>query len=326
MRRLLCLIFILLVLVTACSWPGSQVSLPGEPDRAETQLRVPSPQASPTSAPSPTWMATATLPLATITPEGTRNSSLQGQDFTCPVVDKLLATGGQVPVYRARVVNAFPHDPGAYTQGLIYRDGFLYEGTGLYGASSLRKVVLETGQVLQQIDLPEAYFGEGISELDGRLYQLTWQEGVGFVYDLDTFGLEKSFSYPTEGWGLTTDGKQLIMSDGSSRLFFLDPLSLQLTGSLVVQDRLTPVELLNELEWVDGEVWANIYTTDCIARIDPNSGTVVGWIDVSGLLSAEEASEAEVPNGIAYDPQSGRIFVSGKWWPKLFEIELERIN
>jgi glutamine cyclotransferase len=219
-------------------------------------------------------------------------------------------------------MNSYPHDKSAYTQGLIYRDGMLYEGTGLYQQSSLRKVDLQSGEVLQRHDLLPAYFGEGITELGGRLYQLTWKEQIGFIYDLETFERLDDFSYSTEGWGLTQDGKQLIMSDGSNRLQFRDPQDLSVMATQPVLSGDKPVDRLNELEYVDGEVWANIYQTSCIARIDPQSGQVVGWIDIRGLLNPDEMRLAEVPNGIAYDAQGGRIFVTGKLWPRLFEIEI----
>ncbi len=244
------------------------------------------------------------------------------REYICPWVQ---APNG-IPVYTYRVVNRYPHDPSAYTQGLIYRDGVLYEGAGLYKQSSLRKVDLQSGKVLQRLDLQPVYFGEGITEMGGKLYQLTWKEKTGFIYDLETFEQLGDFSYQTEGWGLTQDGKQLIMSDGSDRLQFRNPQDLSLVGSLVVTALGQPVARLNELEYVGdqgaGEVWANVYQTSCIARIDLQSGKVAGWIDIGGLLAPEEMRFAEVPNGIAYDVQSGRIFVTGKLWPRLFEIEV----
>lgn len=245
--------------------------------------------------------------------------------YTC------MLEGTDLPVEIFEVINRFPHNPNAYTQGLIFRDGLLYEGTGLYGQSSLRTVELQSGEVTQKTSLPDQYFGEGITELDDRIFQITWQEKTGFIYRLDNFDKIGEFSYATQGWGLTHDDKRLIMSDGSDRLFFLDPQTLAVTGEVAVSDDRGPVHRINELEFIDGQVLANIYQTACIARIDPLSGKVVGWIDISGLYELAVASEsetsgaqpvAEVPNGIAYDPESKRLFVTGKFWPALFEIRL----
>lgn len=227
-----------------------------------------------------------------------------------------------VITYTYAIVRAYPHDPAAFTQGLVYADGVLYESTGLYGRSSLRRVALETGEVLQQRDLPAEYFGEGLALFDGRLIQLTWQNNTGFVYDAASFALQQTWAYPTEGWGLTHDGAHLIMSDGSATLRFLDPRTFQAQREVLVTDGGRPVGLLNELEYVNGEVFANVWQTDWIARIDPQTGRVLGWIDLSGLLAPEERQGADVLNGIAYDAQNGRLFVTGKLWPKLFEITL----
>jgi glutaminyl-peptide cyclotransferase len=235
----------------------------------------------------------------------------------------------EVPLYTYRVVNAFPHDPAAFTQGLVYQDGIFYEGTGLRGQSTLRKVDPSTGQVLQGIRLPDQYFGEGIAILGQRLYQLTWQENTGFIYDKDSFELLDTWSYEGEGWGLATDGQRLLMSDGSHELRFLDPDTLAELGRLAVLDgEGQPVARLNELEWIEGEVWANVWLTDLIARIDPASGRLLGWIDLTGLLPDEDraAQRVDVLNGIAYDAATGRLFVTGKWWPKLFEIELVEVS
>jgi glutamine cyclotransferase len=218
-------------------------------------------------------------------------------------------------------VDVYPHDPNAFTQGLVYHDGFLYEGTGLRGQSTLRRVVLETGQVVESVALDDSLFGEGITILGGRLYQLTWQSNVGFVYDWRTFEQLDQFSYATEGWGLTHDGSVLIMSDGTPTLHFLDPETLHEVRQVTVTDAGNPVWLLNELEYVRREVYANVWQTDLVARIDPADGTVVGWIDLSGLLSEEDLQQrTDVLNGIAYDPRGDRLFVTGKLWPKVFEI------
>ncbi|MCS6846303.1 MAG: glutaminyl-peptide cyclotransferase [Anaerolineae bacterium] len=227
-----------------------------------------------------------------------------------------------VITYTYTVVNAYPHDPGAFTQGLVYADGVLYESTGLYGRSSLRRVALETGEVLQQRDLPAEYFGEGLALFDGRLIQLTWQNNTGFVYEAASFELQRTWAYPTEGWGLTHDGTHLIMSDGSATLRFLDPVTFQVQREVLVTDGGRPVVRLNELEYVNGEVFANVWQTDWVARIDPQSGRVLGWIDLGGLLTPEERQGIDVLNGIAYDAQNDRLFVTGKLWPKLFEITL----
>jgi glutamine cyclotransferase len=226
-------------------------------------------------------------------------------------------------VHRFEVVREFPHDPEAFTQGLIYRDGFLYESTGLNGRSSLRKVELETGKVLQRRAIDEQYFGEGLTDWGSRLIQLTWQTNVGFVYDLATFAPQSTFEYPGQGWGLTHDDRRLIMSDGSADLRFLDPSTQRELGRLRVHDRGAPVEYLNELELVDGQVYANVFQTDRVAVIDPASGRVTAWIDLSGLLrpSVRRGTE-DVLNGIAYDAAGRRLFVTGKLWPRLFEIRL----
>ena len=236
----------------------------------------------------------------------------------------LAALEPTAPTSGYQVIAEYPHDPGAYTQGLVFIDGTLYEGTGRNGESSLRRVDLETGEVLQSVELDEEHFGEGIAVIGDRIYQLTWQTGTAFVYDRETFALLETFSYTTEGWGLTTDGQRLIMSDGSSRIVFRDPATFAEVGAIDVRDGDMPVSNLNELEYINGEIWANVYQTDRIVRIDPASGAVTGWIDLAGLLPRDEPGneDAEVLNGIAYDAESGRLFVTGKYWPKLFEIEL----
>ncbi|MEA3337927.1 MAG: glutaminyl-peptide cyclotransferase [Chloroflexota bacterium] len=228
-----------------------------------------------------------------------------------------------IPVYGYRVINAFPHDPNAWTQGLIFEDGQLYEGTGLRGRSSLRRVDLESGRVGQMVEIPEPYFGEGITEFDDRLFQLSWQESTGFVYEQESLKLLETFTYATEGWGLTQDGQQLIMSDGTPTLHFLDPDSLEVVDQVTVTFAGAPVSRLNELEYIEGEIFANVWQTNVIVRIDPDSGEVIGVIDLSGLLDPEEIDQpAGVLNGIAYDDENDRLYVTGKLWPKLFEIEL----
>ncbi len=228
------------------------------------------------------------------------------------------------PVYGYRVVHAYPHETSAYTEGLFYKDGYLYESTGEAGESTVRKVELESGKVVQRHDLPAQYFGEGIVDWGKHIVQLTWKDQLGFVYDLASFKQQRTFNYPGEGWALTRDDKHLYMSDGSAVLRILDPDSLATTGSILVTDGDRPVLNLNELEWVKGEIYANVWMTDRIARIDPATGHVKGWIDLSGLLDTSKLSDPtnDVLNGIAYDAQHDRLFVTGKRWPKLFEITL----
>lgn len=230
-----------------------------------------------------------------------------------------------VPIYGYEVVHTWPHDPNAFTQGLVFHDGKLLESTGQESRSSLRRVELETGKVLQKVDVPPPYFAEGITLLNGRIYQLTWQHQLGFIYDAGTFEKIGKFSYQGEGWGLTNDGQSLILSDGSNRLRFLNPDNFQLRKALAIVDGSAPVMEINELEYVQGEIYANIWHADRIARIDPQSGRVVGWIDLTGLLPRGEVHDEEaVLNGLAYDETSSRLFVTGKLWPKLFEIRVTR--
>jgi glutaminyl-peptide cyclotransferase len=235
------------------------------------------------------------------------------------------STDSGVPEYTYRVVNTFPHDRSAFTEGLLYLNGYLYEGTGMPGQSDIRKVKLETGEVVQKHAIPDAYFGEGIVVWKDRLLELTWKAEKGFIYDLATFNPKGDFPYTGEGWGLTTDGKRIIMSDGSADLRFWDPETLKETGRITVTDNGHPVDQLNELEWVKGEIYANVWQTERIARIDPKTGKVVGWIDCHGLLTpGDRTDQTDVLNGIAYDAKGDRLFVTGKKWPKLFEIKLVR--
>ncbi len=228
-----------------------------------------------------------------------------------------------IPAYSYRVLNTFPHDPEAFTQGFAFEDGYFYESTGLRGRSSLREVVLETGEVTRMTALAPAYFGEGLAIVGDRIIQLTWRSQVGFVYDKATFEQIDQFTYPTEGWGLTYDGNHLIMSDGSSFLYFLDPDTFQRTHQVQVIGPGGPIRRLNELEYINGEVFANVWKTDRIARIEPETGHLLAWIDLEGLLAPEDRTGSEdVLNGIAYDPGEQRLFVTGKLWPKVFEIEL----
>lgn len=230
----------------------------------------------------------------------------------------------QVPVYGATVVHAYPHDPKAFTEGLFYLNGALYESTGLEGQSDIRKVQLSTGKVLQRRPIAPKYFGEGIVAWKGKLVELTWQTEIGFTYDLATFKPRGEFHYKGEGWALTSDGARLIMSDGTPQLRFLDPATLAETGRLDVTINGRPLPMINELEWVKGEVLANIWQTNYIARIDPKSGRVTGIVDLSALMQQEQAKglRIDVLNGIAYDAAHDRLFVTGKLWPDLYEIKL----
>lgn len=329
-KKLLAGCLLAIILLTGCtagphttpSPTGLAGVVAGTEATAPTPVR-PTDQLYPTDTVLPTQTPTAVVAFATVTPQP---SAVPMREYTC----RLDGTG--LPVEIFEIVNRYPHDADAYTQGLIIRRGWLYESTGLRGLSSLRKVELETGRVVQIKDIPDRYFGEGITELNSRIYQLTWQEFTGFIFQLEDFNKIGEFTIPTEGWGLTDDGSRLIMSDGSNRLYFIDPLTLQVTGEVSVADDRGPVYRINELEYIDGQVLGNIYQTACIARINPASGQVLGWIDLSGLyeIAAETALEnparsefiPEVPNGIAYDAENNRLFVTGKFWPYLFEIRL----
>ncbi len=234
-------------------------------------------------------------------------------------------TGEKVPQYGYELINTFPHDTDAYTQGLVYRDGKLLESTGRQGKSSLRRVELDTGKIVQRVDVPSPYFAEGLTLLKGKIYQLTWQHQRGFIYDAESFEKLGEFSYLGEGWGLTNDGDSLVLSDGTNQIRFLDPGDFKVRKTISVLDQGSPVGRLNELEFVKGEIYANIWTEDRIARIDPKTGRVVGWIELAGLVSRNELPHEEaVLNGIAYDEQGDRLFVTGKLWPKLFEIRLRQ--
>jgi glutamine cyclotransferase len=235
---------------------------------------------------------------------------------------------GGVPTFGYAIVRTYPHDPEAFTQGLQFADGVLYEGTGLNGRSSIRKVKLETGEILQKRDVQPEYFGEGITVFKNDLVELTWQSHVALVYDKTTFTPKKVFKYPGEGWGLTTDGTNLIMSDGTSELRVLDPLTFAEKRRIKVVAEGAPLRQLNEIEFMKGEILANVWLTDYVARIAPDTGKVTGMIDLRGLLSGSERAKVDAQggtlNGIAYDAQHDRIFVTGKLWPKLFEIRIVR--
>jgi glutaminyl-peptide cyclotransferase len=248
------------------------------------------------------------------------------------LVSWTLACAGEaqaaIPAYDVEVVHTYPHDPTAFTEGLFYLNGFLYESTGLEQHSSIRKVRLETGEIVQKLDIPPQYFGEGIVNWKKHLLSLTWKSQVGFVFDLTTFKQLRQFRYQGEGWALTQDGKQIIMSDGTSEIRFLNPDTLAESGRITVTLEGKPLENVNELEWVKGEIYANVWRTNSIVRIDPHTGRVVGLINLTGLLSAADQvrGQTDVLNGIAYDAKAERLFVTGKNWPKLFEIRLRRVG
>ncbi len=276
-------------------------------------------------------------PITIVTPLPTQPAPAQ----PAPAQPTVAPANGPTPVYSYRVVASYPHDPNAFTQGLVYigNDRF-YEGTGLYGQSTLREVNLSDGSIVpgRLVNLPntptEQYFGEGIAVVDGKIFQLTWQNCIGFIYDEASFTQLGTFDYSEpdgscvqEGWGLAYDGERMILSDGTATLTFLDPTALavgrfEVLGTVDVRDGTTPIVNLNELEYINGEVFANIWQTDRIARIDPATGAVIGWIDLTGLLPPVPGTRIDVLNGIAYDSELNRLFVTGKWWPTLFEIEL----
>ena len=245
--------------------------------------------------------------------------------LVAPVQPPAYAQGQQIPpalLTRYEVVSSYPHDPKAFLQGWLWYDGGFYESTGLNGESTLRRVAFPSGEVVQKIDVPRQYFAEGLAMVGDRLIQLTWRTKKAFIYDRESFGLLGDFPYETEGWGLTYDGASLIMSDGSANLYFLDPETYQVTRTQPVTLEGRPVQRLNELEWIKGEVWANVWHTDAIMRIDPATGQVVGVLDMTGLLTDRRGDE-DVLNGIAYEAETDRTFVSGKLWPLLFEIRLQ---
>jgi glutaminyl-peptide cyclotransferase len=241
----------------------------------------------------------------------------------------LTCSGAQaaVPRFGYEIVHTYPHDPSAFTEGLFYLNGFLYESTGLEEQSTIRKVRLETGEVLQKLDIPGQYFGEGIVNWQGQIISLTWKSQLGFVFDLATFKQQRQFHYKGEGWALTRNDSEIIMSDGTPELRFLDPKTLRETHRVQVTLEGKPISNVNELEWVKGEIYANVWQTDFILRIDPANGQVVGIVNLAGLLKRKDIvpGQTDVLNGIAYDAKGDRLFVTGKNWPKLFEIRLVAI-
>lgn len=279
----------------------------------------PAPSASAPSATAPAATVQVSLPMTVLSQPASPTPSATAEPTMAPSATPRPAP----PTLTFQVVHAYPHDHGAFTEGLEYHDGWLYEGTGLNGQSTLRRVALESGEVAQTREISATYFGEGITIFGDRIYQLTWQSHVGFIYQQDTFAPLGQFAYPGEGWGLTHDESRLIMSDGTATIRFLDPQTLQQTGAITVTDDQGPVLQLNELEYVDGVIYANIWQTDRIAEISPQTGQVLAWVDLTGLLGAEDRQQSvDVLNGIAYDAAGQRLFVTGKYWPKLFEITL----
>ena len=284
-----------------------------------------------------TTAAAAPVPTATPAPTATPTAMPTVAPVDTP------APAPRTGAYTYTVLEELPHDVGAYTQGLVYVDGVFYESTGLRGQSTVRRVDAATGQVLGGLQVPDQYFAEGLTLLDGTLYQLTWQSNVGFTYTLDADGMPVKtgeFRYPTEGWGLTHDGSRLILSDGTDTLYFYDPATFTEVGRIQVHDGDVPVTMLNELEYIDGQVYANVWMTDRIAVIDPADGAVTAWIDLAGLLSDADRTAIidawagaganenwvrsnAVLNGIAYDQETGRVFVTGKLWPKVYVVEFQ---
>lgn len=239
--------------------------------------------------------------------------------------DAAVVASARTPTYAFEVVAEYPHDPKAFTQGLLWHDKRLFESTGIIGESGIREVDFKTGRVIRSRPLAAPHFGEGIVIIGANLFQITWETRKAFVYDWKTFEPKGEFSYDGPGWGLTTDGTSIVMSDGTSTIVWRDPATFAVTKSLSVNDHGTLVTKLNELEWVDGEIWANVWETDQIVRINPETGNVTGWIDLKGILSSlDRTGKEDVLNGIAYDAENSRYFVTGKYWPKLFEIRLKR--
>jgi glutamine cyclotransferase len=236
----------------------------------------------------------------------------------------ILEKTGRFPVLNVKLVRAYPHDPHAFTQGLEYYGGYLYESTGIAGQSTLRKVALETGEVIQKVSLPSQYFGEGLTIFNGKIYQLTWLSKKGLIYDVRSFRQVGEFPYDAEGWGLTHDDRSLIMSDGTNKIRYIDPVSFNVTRTIEVYAGGEGVVNLNELEYVKGEIFANIWHSPRIARVDARSGQVLAWIDLTSIVSKEQHGDEAVLNGIAHDKAGDRLFVTGKNWSKLLEIKVER--
>lgn len=236
------------------------------------------------------------------------------------------AQSANIPIHPYHIIHTYPHDPTAFTEGLFYEDGYLYESTGEFVGAGVRKVKLDTGEVVQRRDTPEGYFGEGIIASGQRILQLSWKQGVGFIYDKATFKLIDQIRYPGEGWAMTRDASHIYMSDGTPVIRILDPQTFAQTGSISVTANGVPLQQINELEWVKGKIYANVWQTARIAEIDPKTGHVVGWIDMTKLVEAQEVHDLanDVLNGIAYDAARDRLFVTGKRWRAVYEVRVER--
>jgi glutaminyl-peptide cyclotransferase len=254
-------------------------------------------------------------------------SSCRGPNVQTPttLASTPVESNAEPTSYTYEIVNTYPHDPQAFTQGLVFADGIFYESTGLNGESSLRKVEVTTGKVIKKVTVPAQYFAEGLALFQGQLFQLTWQDHKGFIYDHNSFAPQGEFQYTGEGWGLTNDGKSLILSDGTDQIRFLDPANFKEQRSITVKAQKEPIDEINELEYVKGEIFANVWQENVILRIDPANGKVKGTIDLRGILKPEDRhGETDVLNGIAYDAEKDRLFITGKKWPKLFEIKLKK--
>lgn len=312
-----CLLAAVLLSISCVAPPGAP---PTGPSPVLEATATPQPFTMPPgvqqTGPAPDLRATTTPGIPLPAPESTATPGPAAHATTIPV------TAPPVQKYSYRVVNRFPHDREAYTQGLVFDGGLLYESTGMFGRSSLRRVELATGKVLRKYDLPQELFGEGLAVYGDKLVQLTWTSGAGFVYDKNTFDLLRTFNYAHEGWGITFDGRRLIVSDGTAILRFWDPETFVETGRVEVRDQAGPVARLNEMEFINGEIYANVWQTEFIVRISPDTGRVVGRIDLEGLRRQVIGEPGEVLNGIAYDAAGDRLFVTGKLWPTLFEIKL----
>ena len=253
-------------------------------------------------------------PTLTLTPSSTSSPTASPMPTPTPSISNGTIT------YTYQIVNTYPHDPNAFTEGLVFENGVLYESTGVYGDSSVRRVDLTSGHVTREFILPDTFFGEGLTVVNDSLVQLTWQSNVGFVYNRETFEVVRNFSYSTEGWGLTYDGHQLIMSDGTSNLYFLDPVTFLKIGQVNVLDGKTPVTNINELEFVNGDLYANIWLQQKIAIINPKTGMVKSWIDLTEIYQSNNMDA--VLNGIAYDSKTDRLFITGKYWSNLYQITI----
>ena len=323
----LCLLWLLasgaMVLVLSCCAPPATVEPTTPPVIASlSPTHSPVPAAGEPATPTMTTLPSPTSSPTLVAAEATPSPTVS--EVPDPATLVVTATPAKdISDYSYQIVNVYPHDRGAFTQGLVYENGVFYEGTGLRGESSLRRVRPETGDILQLYLLPARYFGEGITIWGEQIVQLTWKARIGLVYDKDSFDLLGAFSYPTEGWGITHDGTRLIMSDGTSILRFWDPETYEVVSQVQVYDDFGPVDMLNELEYIQGDVYANVWQTDLVVIIEPQTGRVTGRIHLDGLLTPEDyAQPVDVLNGIAYDAQEDRLFVTGKKWPKLFEIDL----